>query len=100
MIVSNMTSTNGNAVANQFLISGLAAGTFHAGNTPLPSGDAFQSYKTLIAYRTYQGKLYLDRNAWDYSRTTSKYRNMFTGLTTKETEKRIASGDIELIDLN
>ncbi len=84
--VRNMTSTSGNDVPNQFIIDTNQA-TF------------FQSYSTMIAKRNSKG-LFLDRNMWDYSTTTSKYRNAFTGLTTKETKEGIADKSIKLVDLN
>lgn len=63
MKVSNMLSTKGNKVANQFIIE---YGNF----------TAFQSYSTLIAvYDNKSDTLYQDENF--YSRTTSKYLNMF-----------------------
>jgi hypothetical protein len=87
MNVQNMTSNNGNKIPNQFIIQA-------------PDGLYFQSYRTVIAFKPLAGPLHLDRDRWDYSRTTSKYRNIFTGLTTKETERRIKSGEIVLVDLN
>lgn len=63
MQVSNMLSTKGNKVANQFIIE--------FGNY-----TAFQSYSTLIAvYDNKNDTLYLDEKK--YSVTTSKYTNMF-----------------------
>jgi hypothetical protein len=87
MNVQNMTSNNGNKVPNQFIIQA-------------PDGLYFQSYRTVIAFKPPAGPLQLDINSWDYSRATGKYRNIFTGLSTKETEKRIKSGEIILMDLN
>jgi len=84
--VRNMTSNNGNKVANQFIIE--------SGNDVL-----FQSYNTIIAVKR-KGKLILDKDYWNYSRTTSKYRNMFTGLSTQETKSAIKSGEIKLKNLN
>lgn len=63
-------------------------------------GVYFQSYSTVIAFKPFDGPLQLDRKKYDYSRTTAKYRNQFTGLTTKETEAKIKSGEIILVDLN
>ena len=109
MKVSNMTSTNGNAVPNQFVIVGCPAGTFTLaaaqppfgnGYERLGSGDLFQSYETNIAYRDYHGKVYLDENSWDYSRTTSRYRNQFLNMTTKEILTDIKDGVIRLVNLN
>ena len=68
-------------VKNQFLI-----------NTD--EGVYFQSYNTVIAFIDNEGKITLDEDKWDYSVTTSKYRNKFTGLTTQETKKKIESGEI------
>jgi hypothetical protein len=70
--VTNMQSSNGNPVPNQFIIQ-------DEGNYTI-----FQSYNTVIAKRV-NGKVYLDINSWDYSVTTGKYRNQFLG----ETKKRL-----------
>jgi len=59
----------------------------------------FQSYHTLIAIVN-DGRITLNRNYWNYSKTTAAYRNRFLGLTTKETEKMIANGDIKLRTLD
>ena len=42
----------------------------------------------------------LDETYWDYSKTTGKYRNQFLGETKAETEKKIKSGEYQLVDLN
>ena len=42
----------------------------------------------------------LDKNYWDYSRTTGKYRNQFLGEDIKTTRKKIKSGEYKLWDLN
>ena len=88
MKVSNMTSNNGNSVPNQFIIQS-DDGTI----------QQFQSYKTIIAHKC-GDSLELDSGSWDYSKTTSKYRNQFTGLTTAQTKAGIADGSIILTDLN
>lgn len=87
MKVENMTGKNGNAVPNQFIIKS---------NT----GITFQSYNSVIAYIPNEGPTQLDRNKWDYSKTTSKYRNQFLGETIKETQTKIDSGEYILTDLN
>ena len=87
MKVKNMTSNRGNKIANQFEIIG-------------EDGIYFQSYDTLIAKICLNGQVYLDRDSWDYSVTTSKYRNKFLNTTTKETLKRISTGEYRLADLN
>jgi len=86
MKVKNMTSTRGNKIANQFIIT--------------DKGDEyFQSYRSIIAKRS-NGKIYLDEYYWDYSRTTGKYRNEFLGEYIAETRKKIKSGEYILTDLN
>ena len=86
MKVENMTSSQGNKVANQFLIT--------------DNGDEyFQSYKSIIAKRS-NGKIYLDDYYWDYSTTTGKYRNQFLGEGIADTRKKIKTGEYILTNLN
>ena len=90
MKVQNMTNRNGIAVKNQFII-------FDSEFT------AFQSYQTIIVKIVFENgkrQVYLDRDSWDYSTTTGKYRNLFLGESKKETEKKIASGEYKLDNLN
>ena len=90
MKIQNMTSSNGNKVANQFIIFDSEA-------------TYFQSYDSIIIKTTFEDgerKTYLDTDTWDYSKTTSKYRNQFLGLTTKEVKAKIDSGEFILTDLN
>ena len=101
MKVSNMLSSKGNPVPNQFIVSHQSIGEC------LYRGDMFQSYDTAIGFKAYHpergridGVVFLDRDSWDYSRTTAKYRNQFTGLTTAQTKAGIADGSIILTDLN
>lgn len=65
MKVENMKSVKtGKAIPNQFLIR--------------DKGYIwFQSYKSTIGVVTPDNILLLDRDKWDYSRTTAKYRNAF-----------------------
>ena len=58
-----------------------------------------QSYDSIIV-KIEDGKTYLDSNYWDYSRTTSKYRNLFLGEDKKRTEKKIKEGIYILTNLN
>ena len=101
MKVINMTSNKGNKIANQFII-------YDDNNNKY-----FQSYKSIIAKIenndviesigiNYQRnkKVYLDKNYWDYSVTTGKYRNIFLNETKKETEKKIKDGGYTLTNLN
>ena len=75
--VENMTSSNGNTVPNQFIISG-------------NGWRLFQSYSSPIAL-IMRGKVYIFPD-WRYSRTTGKYRNMFLGETQAETLKNLETG--------
>lgn len=75
------------AVANQFIIT-------------TSDGEYFQSYQTVIAFRDNTGKVTLDKNNWDYSRTTGKYRNAFLREGIADTRKKIKSGEYALADLN
>ncbi len=86
MKVENMTSTRGNKVPNQFII--------RDGKRII-----FQSYDSIIAVIEY-GRITLDKNLWNCSKTTAKYRNIFTELTTEETKRGIKAGKIYLDNLN
>ena len=85
--VKNMMSNNGNFVPNQFEIS-------------TSEGRYFQSYDSVIVFINNNGKVFLDENDWDYSRTTGKYRNIFLGEYIGETRKKIKTGEYELTNLN
>ena len=88
MKVSNMYSSNGNQVPNQFIIDN--------GNKTV-----FKSYKTIIAVKE-NGMVTLDSNALEYSNTTLKYLKQF--LNTSESKKslyaKIESGFYNTSDLN
>ncbi len=81
--VKNMTGNNGRGILNQFLIRG--------NNFTL-----FQSYNSPIALKI-DGKVYIFKD-WDYSTTTSKYRNIFLYETKKETLKKLKSGKYIAVD--
>jgi len=86
--VRNMKSNSNNTHANQFIID-------------TPEGQYFQSYNSIIVYENWkEHKTYLDKNNWDYSVTTGKYRNQFLGETKKDTERKIKAGIYKLVDLN
>jgi hypothetical protein len=77
--VSQMTSPRtGTPVANQFIIK-------------TDKGVYFQSYDSIIVYRSNDGKLQLGKD-WNYSRTTSKYRCIFLDESTETTKKKIKEG--------
>ena len=80
MQVSNMISSKGNKIANQFIIN--------------------DDHNTIIAKRYSNGMIELDQKYWDYSRTTSKYRNIFLNETNQETNFKVKIGVYKLVDLN
>jgi len=99
MKVENMRGKTGKPVANQFIITSQGRGI----NGNYLKKQVFQSYDTIIAIRTVwrdETQIKLDRDKWDYSRTTGKYRNQFLGETKKETQAKIDSGEYTLTDLN
>ena len=102
MKVENMISSKGNKVANQFIIKTTEQVLASGGHIIGAEVVYFQSYKSIIARKCdyWASKIKLDRNKWDCSRTTGKYRNIFLGETKKETEKKIKSGEYILADLN
>jgi len=58
----------------------------------------FQSYDTIIARKhKYTGVVVLSSD-WDYSVTTSKYRNLFLGEDTKTIAKKVNGGEYEVVD--
>ena len=83
--IQNLTSSNGNKVPNQIVIRN-------------ESLRIFQSYESIIV-KVEEGQVYLDERYWNYSKTTSKYRNQFLGDSTKEIETKIKSGEYILTDL-
>ena len=90
MRVRNMLSNKGNIVPNQFIITDDQGITF------------FQSYKSIIAKveSGFNGQVFLDEYYWDYSTTTSRYRNSFLNMSTKEIRAKIKDGSIKLVNLN
>ena len=64
MKVRNMTSANGNKIANQFIIED-------------EEKICFQSYNSMIVTIDYKNQTIIVGENWDYSKTTGKYRNLF-----------------------
>ena len=89
MLVKNMISSNGNKVANQFIV------------TLSENVTAFQSYNTVVAQNR-NGIIILDSKALDYSATTTKYLKQFLGTTEskKQLQDKIKSGFYQVEDLN
>ncbi len=97
--VKNMQSLRGGkGVVNQFIIT---ANSNILGN--FKKQETFQSYDSVIAIRTEwddRTDVELDETYWDYSMTTSKYRNQFLGEDTKTTKEKIKTGEYTLKNLN
>jgi len=85
--VSNMIGHSGKPVVNQFIISTAEA-------------IYFKSYNSIIVKQCFNDGVFLDENYWEYSNTTSKYRNLFLNETKKETQAKLESGEYKLADLN
>ena len=85
--VYNMISPNGNKVPNQFEIY-------------TSKGRYFQSYNSIIAFIDNKGQVFLDDYYWNYSRTTSKYRNIFLNDDTNSVKDKIKSGKYKFKELN
>ena len=86
--VKQMTSpSSGRSVANQFIIY-------------TNKGRYFQSYDSIIAFKDNEGNVTLDLYDWNYSRTTSKYRNEFLREYIADTRAKIESGEYKLENLN
>lgn len=81
-------SRSGRPVVNQYIIIDDDGNRF------------FQSYDSIVAKIDCQGEITLDKNYYDYSRTTIKYRNQFLGMSTKQVNDWIQAGKIVLVDLN
>jgi hypothetical protein len=82
-----LSERSGKPVANQFVIN-------------VEGVSLFQSYSTVIVRIERHGKVYLDRNNWNCSNKTSKYRNIFLNEDTDSTHRKIESGEYTLTNLN
>ena len=97
MKITNLTSPQGNQVPNQFEIKSDNARYFQSYDSIIVKiEDSFANDNPLMRRRI----TYLDSFYWNYSRTTSKYRNIFLGESKKETEKKIKEGIYILTNLN
>jgi hypothetical protein len=86
--VRNTVSDSGKEVPNQFSIWDEDGNRY------------FQSYGSIIVKKIKDGRTILDKNKWDASTTTGKYRNRFLGEDRKSTLKKIKDGTYTLEDLN
>jgi hypothetical protein len=86
--VRNMISSNGNIVPNQFIIK-------------TNNKTYFQSYDVIVAVRDNKSnKVTLDKTYYNYSKTTSKYRNSFLNVDSKEFNNNLKNKMYSLRDLN
>lgn len=85
--VKNLKSRSGNDIANQFIIQ-------------TNRGTYFQSYESIIVFKRNDGQVFLDKNYWDYSVTTGKYRNMFLRETIADTRLKILNKEYKVKNLN
>ena len=89
----NIISNKGNPITNQIIITDTKKDSV-----------TFQSYDAIIAVKTWdkngKRKVLLDEYFWNYSRTTSKYRNIFLNEYTERTRDKIKSGVYKLTNLN
>lgn len=84
--VENIKGRSGKEVVNQFIIY-------------TDKGIIFQSYDKIICCNM-NGRVYLDEKYYNFSQTTSKYRNLFLNEKTTETEKKIKRMVYYLANLN
>jgi hypothetical protein len=100
--VENMISSKGNKIANQFVIEEYLH--YSGSGSYTVKRKTFQSYNSIIARITGDPMgpdfIELDSTYWNYSNTTSKYRRLFLGEGTKQTEAKIKSGEYVLTNLN
>lgn len=87
MKVTNMVSSKGNKVPNQFIIESANA-------------REFQSYKTTVIRQDLNtGATFVDAG-YPFSKTTSKYASLFLDETSKDIKRKIKSGEYITADLN
>ncbi len=89
LTIENMQTSSGGVAIDQEIVRSKRSGNV-----------SFYSYKTEIVRINKEGVVILDKKYWDYSKTTSKYRNMFLGEDTKTIKKKIADGTYKLRSLN
>ena len=85
--VRQMFTRGGNPAPNQFLLY-------------VSNGTYFQSYNSTIAFRDHNGKIQLDENTWNWSKTTAEYRHDFLEEGIDITKDKILSGEYQLTNLN
>ena len=104
MITSKANPINKNP--NQIVITSV----FSIDGYPRTVREFFQSYGKTIAMKItsykkgcdyyHSQKTYIDKNYWDYSTTTGRYRNIYLAEPKRKTYKKIKSGEYILENLN
>ena len=87
--IENLTSSRGKKIVNQFIITN-------------EEGQFFKSYESIIAFKPNDPMepILLDCKYWNFSSTTSKYRNQFLKCESKDIKKMTKDGDIIFVNLN
>ena len=62
--------------------------------------EVFNSYGKNIVEYSKGGRIYFDKNYWDFSTTTSKWRNKYMGVDSKWVKDAIKNGIVKFKDLN
>ena len=91
--VKPLLGRTGKPVANQYVMK-------YQNHTYFQSYDSVIAHKYILCDTTKPVQVELDAKYWNYSVTTSKYRNQFLNESTKETQAKINSGEYKLVDLN
>lgn len=85
--IENMTNKNENKVANQITITDTDNNVSY-----------FKSYDQIIAKKdNATGAVELNKEYWDFSKTTGTYRNAFLGEDKKQTQAKVDSGEYKLV---
>lgn len=82
-----MTGRSGREVANQFIITS-------------EDGQVFQSYKSMVAFKTRDGRIMLDPIYWNFSKTTKRHLGNFLGEPASVINEKVKNGTYKLENLN
>ena len=103
--IENFRGKHGYSISNQFIITednrGEKTDAYGFDIGEVRNYEAFQSHNSVIVKKDYSnGKIYLDKNYWDFSKETGEYRDIFLGENKKIIEEKIKNGEYILADLN
>jgi len=85
--VENVKNNKGSSVKNQIIITN-------------DDGQYFQSYDSIIAFKSNENDVILDKMYWNYSNTTSRYLSLFLNESTKRIREKLNTGVYILDNLN